>query len=319
MIFSGQHESLCMSASHDYRRPLEAFRTADAPRLVIRKLSKSTLALTEVRGAANHGITSSIPYDDAFLVQLRLLECARCDYFAEGRHVDGVDRRAGLIQLHDLRRDPTVDLHDPFHVMHFYLPRAALNAVVDEVGGATIDALELEPGRCADDAIARHLLLSLRPALERPAEATALFVDHVAAALCSHVAQTYGGISRLRNMPRGGLAPWQEKRARELLESDLSGEFPLSRLALECGLSVRHFTRAFRQSFGTPPHRYLLKRRIERARDLLRNPRLSLLEVALACGFSDQSHFTRLFRASTDMSPGAWRRQHVSGRSDGLQ
>jgi AraC-like DNA-binding protein len=215
-----------------------------------------------------------------------------------------------------------VDLHDPFHVMHFYLPRAALNAVVDEVGGATIDALELEPGRCADDAIARHLLLSLRPALERPAEATALFVDHVAAALCSHVAQTYGGISRLRNMPRGGLAPWQEKRARELLESDLSGEFPLSRLALECGLSVRHFTRAFRQSFGTPPHRYLLKRRIERARDLLRNPRLSLLEVALACGFSDQSHFTRftrLFRASTDMSPGAWRRQHVSGRSDGLQ
>jgi AraC-like DNA-binding protein len=298
-----------MNARHGYRRPLEAFRTPDAPALVIRKVSRSTLALTEVRGAADHGVTASIPYDDAFMLQLRLLDCARCDYFSEGRHVDCIDHRAGVIQVHDLRRDPAVELRDPFHVMHFYLPRAALNAVAAEAGGATIDELELEPGDCVEDATARHLLLSLRPALQSPAEASALFVDHVAAALCSHVAEIYGGIQKLRKLPRGGLASWQEKRAKELLESDLSGAFPLSRLALECGLSVRHFTRAFRQSVGMPPHRYLLKRRIERARDLLRNPSLSLLEVALACGFADQSHFTRLFRASMQMSPGAWRRR----------
>lgn len=301
-----------MSAHPGYLRPLDAFGTPDAPSLVIRKFRKSTLAVTEVQGPANHGVTASIPYDDAFLVQLRLLECARCDYFSEGRHVDCVDHRAGVIQLHDLRRDPTVDLRDPFHVLHFYLPREALNAVAAEVGGSTIDTLELELGHCAEDATARHLLLSLRPVLECPTEANTLFVDHVAAALCSHVAHTYGGIRGVRKLPRGGLAPWQEKRAKELLESDLSGEFPLSRLALECGLSVRHFTRAFRQSVGMPPHRYLLKRRIERARDLLRNPALSLLDVALACGFADQSHFTRLFRASMDMSPGVWRRQQVS-------
>ena len=298
-----------MSADPGYRRPLEAFGQLDAPSLVVRKFSKSTLALTEVRGAANHGMTPSIPHDDAFLVQLRMLDCARCDYFSEGRRVGCDDHHAGVIQLHDLRRDPTVELRDPFRVLHFYLPRAALNAVAAEVGGATIDALELEPGQCAEDATARHLLLSLLPALERPAEASALFVDHVAAALCGHIAQTYGGIQRPRNPPRGGLAPWQESRAKELMESDLSGEFPLSRLALECVLAVRHFTRAFRQSVGMPPHRYLLKRRIEHARELLRNPTLSLLEVALACGFSDQSHFTRLFRASMGMSPGAWRRQ----------
>jgi AraC family transcriptional regulator len=298
-----------MNARHGYRRPLEAFRTPDAPALVIRKVSRSTLALTEVRGAANHGVTASIPYDDAFMLQLRLLECARCDYFSEGRHVDCIDHRAGVIQVHDLRRDPAVELRDPFHVMHFYLPRAALNAVAAEAGGGTIDELELEPGDCVEDATARHLMLSLRPALQSPAEASALFVDHVAAALCSHLAEIYGGIQKLRKQPRGGLASWQEKRAKELLESDLSGAFPLSRLALECGLSVRHFTRAFRQSVGMPPHRYLLKRRIERARDLLRNPSLSLLEVALACGFADQSHFTRLFRASMQMSPGVWRRR----------
>jgi AraC family transcriptional regulator len=301
-----------MSAHAGHLRPLEAFGTPHAPSLVIRKFRKSTLAVTEVQGSANHGVTASIPYDDAFLLQLRLLECSRCEYFYEGQHIDCSDHRAGVIQLHDLRRDPTVELRDPFHVMHLYLPRGALNAVAAEVGGSTIDSLELEPGACADDAIARHLLLSLRPVLERPAQANALFVDDVAAALCSHVAQTYGGIRGLGTLPRGGLAPWQEKRAKELLESDLSGEFPLSRLALECGLSVRHFTRGFRQSVGMPPHRYLLKRRIERARDLLRDPDLTLLEVALACGFSDQSHFSRLFRASMHMSPGAWRRQKMS-------
>ena len=302
-----------MSPSPAYRRPLVAFGTPDVPSLVVRKFAKSTLALTGVRGGANHGVTASIPYDDAFLVQLRLLECAQADYFCEGRHLDVADHRAGLILLHDLRRDPRVDLRDPFDVMHFYLPRAALNAVAAEVGGATVDALEVEPGQSIEDATARHLLLSLRPALERPAEANALFVDHVAAALCSHVAQHYGGVQRLGKLPLGGLAPWQEKRAKELLQSDLSGEIPLSRLALECGLSVRHFTRAFRQSVGIPPHRYLLKRRIDRAQQLLRNPTLSLLEIALACGFSDQSHFTRVFRASMHVSPGAWRRQSALG------
>jgi AraC family transcriptional regulator len=160
-----------MSADPGYRRPLEAFGQLDAPSLVVRKFSKSTLALTEVRGAANHGMTPSIPHDDAFLVQLRMLDCARCDYFSEGRRVGCDDHHAGVIQLHDLRRDPTVELRDPFRVLHFYLPRAALNAVAAEVGGATIDALELEPGQCAEDATARHLLLSLlrrSSALRRP-------------------------------------------------------------------------------------------------------------------------------------------------------
>jgi transcriptional regulator GlxA family with amidase domain len=104
------------------------------------------------------------------------------------------------------------------------------------------------------------------------------------------------------------LAPWQERRTKELLNADLGGEIPLRQLAMECGLSVRHFTRAFRQSTGIPPHRYLLKRRVEQAQQLLKDPALSLLDVALACGFADQSHFTRVFSASVGVSPGVWRR-----------
>jgi len=301
-----------MGARPDYRDPLVAFRTPDVPRLVSKRLYKSTLALTEIQGAANHGMTASVPYDDAYLVQLRLRECLRCDYFSEGRHVGPVDHRAGVTQIHDLRRDPVVDLRDPFHIMHLYLPRKILTGISEEAGAPPIGDLHVKPGVCVQDAVVENLFLSLRPALAKPEEASVLFLDHVALALCAHVAQAYGGMQISERPPRGGLAPWQERRTKELLNADLSGEVLLSQLAMECGLSVRHFTRAFRQSIGIPPHRYLLKRRVEQAQQLLKDPALSLLDIALACGFADQSHFTRVFSASVGVSPGVWRRMHLS-------
>ena len=93
-----------------------------------------------------------------------------------------------------------------------------------------------------------------------------------------------------------------------MLDANLDGKLPLSQLAEKCGLSTRHFARAFRQSTGVPPHRWLLSRRVDRAKDLLRDPALSLAEVALACGFADQSHFTRMFTTLVGLSPGLWRR-----------
>ena len=107
---------------------------------------------------------------------------------------------------------------------------------------------------------------------------------------------------------RGGLAPWQLRRAEALMCENLSIQVPLGRVAEECGLSVRHLARAFRQSTGVPPHRWLLDRRVERAKELLPNSKLSLSDVALACGFGDQSHFTRTFTAAVRLSPGLWRR-----------
>ena len=107
---------------------------------------------------------------------------------------------------------------------------------------------------------------------------------------------------------RGALAPWQLKRAEALLSENLSVQVPLGQVAEECGLSIRHLARAFRQSTGVPPHRWLLNRRVQRAKELLPNSKLSLSDVALACGFGDQSHFTRTFTAAVRLSPGVWRR-----------
>ena len=110
-----------------------------------------------------------------------------------------------------------------------------------------------EPDSCSTDPVLRHLLSSLLPAIAKPEEAHPLFLDHVALALTAHMAHVYGGMVANAGLPRGGLARWQERRANELMRATLNKEIPLSRLAKECGLSVRHFARRFRQSTGGPP------------------------------------------------------------------
>jgi len=285
-----------------------AFRVIEMPRIVVRKFQKSSLALTEVQGEANHGFTDSIPYDDAYLVQLRLRDCYGSSYFTEGGFVKDVDHRAGVVQVHDLRCDPIVELRDPFHVMHCYIPQHAITALAEEMRSPVVEDLHIRPSQTLIDPVIRNLLLAVQPAVRAPELASALFVDHVTLGLTAHLVQTYGGATDRSTRHRGGLAPWQERRAKELLDAAIAGDISLSRLAIECGLSTRHFARAFQQSVGMPPHRYLLKRRVDRAKHLLRSTKQPLAEIAAMCGFADQSHFTRVFRASVGLAPGAWRR-----------
>jgi transcriptional regulator GlxA family with amidase domain len=79
-------------------------------------------------------------------------------------------------------------------------------------------------------------------------------------------------------------------------------------IAAACGLSVNHLSRAFRRSTGLPPHAWLIGARLEAAKTLLRQRTRALADIALACGFADQTHFTRVFTTRIGLSPGAWRR-----------
>ena len=107
---------------------------------------------------------------------------------------------------------------------------------------------------------------------------------------------------------RGGLAPWQERRAREILRANIKRGVPLKEVARECGLSVGHFSHAFRRTLGVAPHSWLIEQRIALSKEKLRDDRLSLTDVAAECGFCDQSHLTRYFTRMVGVSPGAWRR-----------
>jgi AraC-like DNA-binding protein len=107
---------------------------------------------------------------------------------------------------------------------------------------------------------------------------------------------------------RGGLSPAAMRRVHEYVEAHLNNRIELVELSAIAGLSVFHFAREFKQSAGVTPHYYLMRRRVERAKELLASTDLSLSEIAFATGFSDQSHFTRHFRQMIGMTPGQFRR-----------
>jgi len=128
----------------------------------------------------------------------------------------------------------------------------------------------------------------------------------MALALHAHLSKTYGSLTPPRL--RGGLAPWQERRAKEMMLAHMDGDLPLADLAQACGLSRSHFARAFRETTGLPPHRWLMQARLDRAKDYLRTSQLLLGQIAHLCGYADQSHFTRTFSRAMGCSPVAWRR-----------
>jgi AraC-like DNA-binding protein len=96
-----------------------------------------------------------------------------------------------------------------------------------------------------------------------------------------------------------------------MLLADLSGSLSLADLSSACRLSCSHFSHAFRQTVGCPPHQWLLTQRVERSKQLLINTDQPLAEIALVTGFADQSHFTRVFSQRVKVSPGVWRKEQA--------
>jgi AraC-like DNA-binding protein len=110
--------------------------------------------------------------------------------------------------------------------------------------------------------------------------------------------------------PRGGLTPHALRRVREYVLAHVDERIEVEQLAVIARLSSCHFARAFRQSMGVPPHRYVLIRRIHVGAELVRDTDRSVADIAAAVGFSDQSHFTRTFVRITGDTPSAFRRRH---------
>jgi AraC-like DNA-binding protein len=298
-----------MATSEGYGQRLgERLRAEQASAIVTRVLRTADMAVTETRcDDPKLGLSGTIRREDAFLVSLTLRDFPNRVYWEDGRLMSESDVRAGQTCIHDLKRDPVALLDKPHHHLFFYLPRGALDAIADDANAPQIGDLNHKPVGIDDNRMS-SLGRVLLPALNHPDQASQLFVDHLLFAVGVHIAQTYGGMRPLSLPVRGGLAAWQVRCAKEILSANLDGSVPLKEVARECRLSVSHFSRAFRRTTGVAPHRWLLARRVEVAKEKLRDGRLTLLDVALACGFADQSHLTRVFARIVGISPGAYRR-----------
>ena len=125
----------------------------------------------------------------------------------------------------------------------------------------------------------------------------------------SDIAPATAASSRRPPSLRGGLAPWRAKHVAEYIESNIGRSFHVVELADSVQLSLAHFSREFKTTFGQPPFTYVNMRRVRHAQAIMLNTREPLSQVALACGMCDQSHFIRVFTRVVGVTPGLWRRQ----------
>jgi AraC family transcriptional regulator len=298
-----------MAKQHIFSRGMQ--RVLGLPdKRVIKTIQNNSLAATRCRrDVPFDAITNPLPREDAYMIVIQIGGRNSRELWLDGKSIKTKPLSAGDVVFHDLRRSPRFYFNDPLNSVNYFLPRRTLDAIADDADASRVSDLKFIPGVGVGDQVVAELTRLLLPAFDMPDQVSLLFADYISLALGSHIAHTYGGMRSVGAARRGVLAAWQERRVRELMSANLQGNVSTRDLARECSLSVGHFARAFRYSTGLSPHQWLLQRRIDKAHALLRDARLSLAEIALACGFADQSHFTKVYARLRGISPGAWRRQ----------
>lgn len=286
-----------------------SFDLGDPPTVLSTTPGGQALAATEIRfDPAAEGFRAPLGSDDGYLVGLHFRDLRRHELWLDGTKVPVQPVTRGGSCIYDLKRAPVAWLGEPVHSLNFYVPCKALAELAEEPGGPVCDELRQEPGRLVDDRVIDGLGQCLLPALHGERLGNQLFIDYVLLALRHHLASSYGDTRSHSRVVQGGLAVWQQRKAKEMMREHLVEGIALADLAKACRLSPSTFVRGFRKSVGLPPHQWLLQRRIEHAMALMRDHAMHLADVALMSGFADQSHFTRSFKRRMGCSPGTWRR-----------
>lgn len=241
-----------------------------------------------------------------YMIALQLVEIPFIEQFLGNKKVSHGLYPVGGVSVLSFEDRPRIFLPNPFDTLVLHVTQAALDEVAYSHRVPRIDRLVRTFGH--PDPIVHNLGQALISTLEQPNNASKLFVDHVFHALNCHLVCSYGGITQSSKHAQGGLTARQVRRATEFLDTHLGADVDLQQVAETCELSVSHFARAFKQTFRKPPYRWLIERRIDKARDLMTNSRLSIVEIAIQCGFTDQSALNRSFKRIHGVTPGTWRR-----------
>ena len=295
----GSERFACIMARH--------LQLPDAPAIVATPTKDCRLIVSHLScGAKPRACRPGTPMEDSFVVMLHL---------AEYRHAELWSRRGcpilasaypkDSISVVNLMDDLSVSVGSPLDVLSFCIPRATLNQFTDDAGCRRITDLACTPALI--DPVSAALGAALLPALQRPVEANKLVIDRISSAFLAHIAANFAG-GALHARYSGGLTRCQEDRAKQYLTATGMRDLSLAGAAAACGLSRSYFSKAFKVSTGRSPNRWVLEHRIDKAKRLLRQSD-PIAAIAVECGFTDQSHFTRTFTHVVGMPPGLWRRQ----------
>lgn len=284
----------------------DRFHLGRAPTVLTRTASVAPIGFTRLKSErVGYSRAKDVPHEAAYSFHVAL-QPTDVDLWVDGKHVLGAPARPGATFLFDLRSNPVSELHSSFDVLRFYISQASLDELSFDRGARRFAGFK----RClgTDDRVMQGLATALVDHVEHAGERGALFLDHIALAFHAHVTDLYGYAEARARPVSGGLSPWQLRRALDFMTAHLSDDPTIGQVAQECGLSSGYFARAFRRTMGAAPHQWLMRKRIERAQDLLISGGIDLADIALVCGFSDQSHFTRVFAQHAGSPPGQWRR-----------
>jgi AraC family transcriptional regulator len=165
------------------------------------------------------------------------------------------------------------------------------------------DCIEIVPQVKLDDGFVGDISAYLLLEAETNGATGKLYAESLMTALAAKLINNYSTARVLPHKHKGGLAKHKLRLTVEFINEHLSEDLSLNALATLCGLSQFHFAKAFKQSTGMSPHTFIIARRIERAKLLLRETNLTVSEIAFRLGFADQSHFTKIFRKHTGVTP----------------
>lgn len=195
-------------------------------------------------------------------------------------------------------------------ILQVYLRRSLYESAVAELYNCDMAAAELVPRFAMTDPLLEQLAITITAALRDGRAEDGLYIDTVAQMVAVHLARMHSVQSRpartagVKTVPGGKI-----RRLLEYIEENLDSDLSLAAMGAEVDISPLYLAHAFKSAVGQAPHQYVLGRRIERAKELLRNTDLPVVDVALSAGFSSQSHLSHWFVRQVGVSPAAYRRQ----------
>lgn len=195
----------------------------------------------------------------------------------------------------------------PVDFAHLYVEPKYLDRVIAEEFDRDPAAVALQDSVGRSDPLLRTLYEGIMDEIAAPGPlgkvcVGALYHAFLVRLLCSH-----SNLSKATARARHALAPYRLRRVTDYIKQNLPEEIALTTLAQVAGLSRFHFSRAFRQATGMAPHAFIVHLRILEAKRLLRERKLTIAEVASACGFNDSAQFATSFRKATGQSPSSYR------------